>query len=264
MNVFEGIDVGGPAFFRNDLYAYGNETVSGTLTGLGALTVTGVTTFNGGIATTGTFTLTGTWDGWIGSNETWTYVSSTTFTVASDVTGKYQLGDKIKLTQTTAKYFYVIATPTFGAGVTTITVSGGTDYTLANAAITSPFYSKVDNPQAFPGWFTYTTTYTGWSANPSGQICRFAMSGRIVFITIDTPTISNGTSNSTSASMTVPIAAKSDVIFPISAFDGANILGLGRTNPASTTLTLYHDTALGNWVAAGNKSVRASFSYEAN
>lgn len=41
MNVFEGIDVGGPAFLRNDLSVYGNETVSGTLTGLGVLAITG-------------------------------------------------------------------------------------------------------------------------------------------------------------------------------------------------------------------------------
>lgn len=42
-------------------------------------------------------------DGWIPAEETWTYASADdptfTFTVAADVTGKYRVGMKLKLTQ---------------------------------------------------------------------------------------------------------------------------------------------------------------------
>jgi hypothetical protein len=41
-------------------------------------------------------------------------------------------GDKIKLTQTTVKYFYIV-----GVANTLLTVTGGSDYTVANAAITN-------------------------------------------------------------------------------------------------------------------------------
>lgn len=217
MNIFEGLDVGGPASFRNDIYANGNLAVignlavtgalteTGALTVGGALTVTGATALNGGLAATGTITFTGTWDGWIGSNETWTYVSATTFTVASDVTGKYQRGDKLKLTQTTAKYFYVATTPTFGAGVTTVTVTGGSDYSLANAAITLPFYSKDATPQGFPTWFNYTPTWTGFTAAvPTGTV-KFSIYGRACTVYVGADTA--GTSNSTGFSMSVPVTA---------------------------------------------------------
>ena len=93
-------------------------------------------------------------DGWISAGETWTYASADdptfTFTVAADVTTKYSAGMKIKLTQGTVKYFIITAVSAFSGGNTTITVYGGTDYDLANAAITSPYYSMVKSPQGFP------------------------------------------------------------------------------------------------------------------
>lgn len=90
-----------------------------------------------------------TMDGWVEPDETWTYASATTFTVSGDLTARYSVGDKIRLTQTTAKYFYV-AGVSFGSGVTTLTVNGGAAYSLANAAITSPSYSKMKTPNGFP------------------------------------------------------------------------------------------------------------------
>src|SRR5690606_22909761 len=64
-------------------------------------------------------------------------------------TGKYSAGMRIKLTQTTAKYF-IITKVAYSDPNTTITVYGGTDYDLANAAITDPYYSQVKAPVGFP------------------------------------------------------------------------------------------------------------------
>jgi hypothetical protein len=87
--------------------------------------------------------------GWIPAGETWTYASATTFTISGDKTDKYQVNNKIKLTQTTAKYFRIVAI-SYSSPNTTVTVNGGGTYTLADASITSPNYSKIDNPQGFP------------------------------------------------------------------------------------------------------------------
>ena len=92
-------------------------------------------------------------DGWQDANETWTYASATTITVPSDATTKYQKGDKIRLKQGGAyKYFYIVT-----VAATLLTVTGGTDYTVANAAITDNYYSH-ENPIGFPDWFNYTPT----------------------------------------------------------------------------------------------------------
>lgn len=112
-------------------------------------------------------------DGWIPGTGTWTYSSadSPTFVISTstDLTGVIGLGYRIKLTQTTAKYFIVTAITS-----STITVYGGTDYTLANAAISSPYYSPVKSPFGFPmsreKWtVTVSDTTTRTQASPTAN-----------------------------------------------------------------------------------------------
>ncbi len=101
--------------------------------------------------------------GWLeaGDGETWTYASSDdptyTLTITGDKTGKYQKGDKLKLTNDgSTKYFYVTDV-SYSSPNTTLTLTGGNDYSLANAAITNPYYSKVENPQGFPACFAISS-----------------------------------------------------------------------------------------------------------
>lgn len=93
-------------------------------------------------------------DGWVSEANTWSYSSadapSFVASVNADLTGKLSPGMRIKLTQTTVKYFIVTAVGAFSGGATLITLYGGTDYTLANAAITSPFLSTNKAPFGFP------------------------------------------------------------------------------------------------------------------
>lgn len=106
-------------------------------------------------------------DGWTYDDaSTWTYATSTTFTVSGDQTAKFSKGTRIKLTQTTVKYF-VVAGASFSSGTTTVTIAGGSDYSLANAAITNPYYSYAANPQGYPGWFSYTPTLKAVTSDPT-------------------------------------------------------------------------------------------------
>lgn len=95
--------------------------------------------------------------GWIPARETWTYASSTSFTISGDKTGKYQKGDKIRLKQGAGyKYFY-IWNISYSSPNTTITVFAGGDYSLTNTAITDNYYSREVSPIGFPIWFTTST-----------------------------------------------------------------------------------------------------------
>ena len=100
--------------------------------------------------------------GWIPVSDTWTYVSTTSFKVSGkDVRYKFPKGTKIKLVQSgSTKYFYVVATD-YSAD-TTITITGGSDYALANATISGQAYSYAAAPQNFPQWLNYTPV---WSAD---------------------------------------------------------------------------------------------------
>lgn len=112
-----------------------------------------------------------TWGGWVDANETWTYDSATTLTISGDKTAKYWPGMRLKLTQTTEKFF-IVTKVAHAAGTTTITFYGGTDYTLANAAITNPYYSVAKAPSGFPlspdKWTITTTNSTERTTSSTG------------------------------------------------------------------------------------------------
>ena len=119
-------------------------------------------------------------DGWIYDTDTWTYVSATSFKITGkDVRYKSPKGTKIKLVQSgITKYFYVTATA-YSAD-TTITITGGSDYSLANATISGQAYSYAAAPQGFPQWFNYTPTWTAVTTNPA--IGNGTLAGRYVVI----------------------------------------------------------------------------------
>lgn len=153
-------------------------------------------------------------DGWTAGGETWTYASPTTFTIAGvDRTTRFTKGTRIKLTQTTNKYFVVVAS-SFSTN-TTVTITGGTDYTLANAAITDPYYSYVANPQGYPGVFNYTPTLTGSVSNPTlgaspEQFGEFSVLGNICSVAVRIAVGGAGFSNgSGDVQCSVPIAPDS-------------------------------------------------------
>lgn len=113
--------------------------------------------------------------GWYPANETWTYASADspafTFTISGDKTDKYTPGMRIKLTQTSTKYFIITAV-SYSNPNTTITVYGGTDYALTNSTISSNYYSMMKAPTGFPvnpaKWTVQTTSASNvGEANPT-------------------------------------------------------------------------------------------------
>lgn len=101
--------------------------------------------------------------GWIPLTGTFTYSSADapTFVMSTsvDLTGTVGLGMKIKLTQATVKYFIVTAITS-----NSITMYGGTDYTLTSDAISNVYYSIQKTPYGFPmsaDKWSVIKTYTG-------------------------------------------------------------------------------------------------------
>lgn len=140
--------------------------------------------------------------GWLRLLFTLTYVNATTFTIPGDVAYLFPKGSKLRLTQTTPKYFYVIGV-SYSAPNTIVNITGGVDYTLSNAAITEPFISYEDSPRDFPHWFNWTPTIIGYSVLPSNVIYAFRVSGRTVFFNIREVTA--GISNSVNTEYSPPI-----------------------------------------------------------
>lgn len=198
-------------------------------------------------------------DGWNSIGDTWAYASATTITVPAGAATYYAVGDKIKLTQTTVKYFYVV-----GVADTVLTVTGGTDYTVADAAITAIYHSRVESPIGFPGYFNYTPTLTGWASTTILQ-GRFTVIAKSVQLDI----LITGTSNATSAEATLPITA-----LTLSNARWGGALDYSRDNgtylstatrwtiaSAGTAVKFYKDMVEVAWTNSGAKEISATMRY---
>jgi hypothetical protein len=206
--------------------------------------------------------------GWKPAGVTWTYASATTFTVTGDVTSTYIPGMKLQCTQTTAKYFYV-ASSSYSSPNTTVTITGGSDYTLANATITNPQYSRIAYPSSFPHWFNFVPTWSGFTpagVGPAG-VYRFKCVERMVFLNF-LPT-GLGTSNSGTFTFTVPITpaniASSSWLTPMQVFDAGSaqaIAGEVKIDANTLTANAYKDCSGAAFTTTGGKAIRGNILYE--
>ena len=201
--------------------------------------------------------------GWNSVPDTWTYASATTITVPTDATTKYAVGDRLRLKQGGGyKYFYIVT-----VAATLLTVTGGSDYTVANSTITDVATSKFPNPLDFPGAFNWTPTLTGFSANPTNTVYRFSLVGRKCSIDVRQGT--SGTSSTTAFTISLPITA---VTLSNAAWTaaGQGVDNGGILPPAimisfssgATVANLYTNFAGAGWTAANGKSASFQMSYE--
>lgn len=161
-------------------------------------------------------------DGWTDhSAYTWTYASASTFTIAGvDLTTTFTKGTRLKFTQTTVKYAVVVSS-TFSTN-TTVTIAVNTDYTIANAAITSPYYSYAASPAGYPTYFNNTGITAVGSGGSIGtyaetaKIYRYAIMGNQCTILFKT-SVTNKGSWSGNMQVAIPVTAASgnELIFGI-------------------------------------------------
>jgi hypothetical protein len=90
-------------------------------------------------------------DGWVPMTQTLTYSSTDghTFVVTTggvDLTGVIPVGARLRVTNQAATQYFIVT----AISATTITLYGGTNYSLTNTAISAPSYSLVKAPIGFP------------------------------------------------------------------------------------------------------------------
>lgn len=131
--------------------------------------------------------------GWVEIDEAWTYASSSTITVPAGATNRFKVGDKLRFTNSGTKYMYVI-----GIASTTLTVTGGTDFTVANAAISDIYVSRACTPVGFPQIFAYAPSFSGGGTAPTYSTSNnyFRIDGGLVTVWLNMFNTSGGTAGS--------------------------------------------------------------------
>jgi hypothetical protein len=205
---------------------------------------------------------------WTLDLDTWVYVSATSFKIAGkDVASRFPIGAKITFSQTTGgtKYFYVIASA-FSTN-TTVTVTAGSDYVINNEAITGPKYSYASCPTGFPHWFNFAESWTGFSAAPTGGLCRFCIEGRTVRQVISRAV---GTSNDNFCTVSLAVPAislagyVSNCMIMVCKTTWQDYSGYAHIPSTATEATLYikASAASTDWNATGDKGILGELRWE--
>ena len=185
----------------------------------------------------------------------WLYASATTITVPAGAALIYAVGDQVRLKQGGAyKYFSIIA-----VADTLLTVTGGSDFSVANAAITDAAFSKGGGV-GHPVYFNYspTVTYSGGTTNPTSFsfTLRFCVNRRTVFVQ-GLATLIRGSGDRTRTTITLPIDWKNSSYFAGAVSWSMNHPNAVAGEAGTNVFDIRHSTMTGE-----TSYFRISFAYE--
>lgn len=203
------------------------------------------------------------WDGWQPANETWTYASASTFTIAGkDVTSRFPVGTRLRFEQTLGTPKYAVVTSSAFSTNTTVTIAVNTDYTIANSTIYNPYYSYASNPVGYPDWFNWTPTVTGAGSMTISSVSVLSASFRVDAKTLNYQyqiqfTIGGSADSYIKVSAPVTAAATKQTNHAEISDDGW-IAGFVET---STTLLLNYKSNASNYGLGAGRELRSSGTY---
>jgi hypothetical protein len=115
-------------------------------------------------------------------------------------------------------------------------------------------------------WSEWTPVFTGFSVDPTINVARFTQIGNLVTARIN---MGNGTSDATTFTVTLPVAAHASGIQNFSVDqvtdDGTvrSTPGFLKTRVGSTIADVFLSSSSGAWVASGSKKAQFTITYEA-
>jgi hypothetical protein len=158
------------------------------------------------------------------------------------------------------------STDTLVGRVTTDTLTNKSINGASNTLTNIPIGSIATTSGALQSW---TPTFTGFSANPSGGLYYYTQIGKLVTLFIAQPNA--GTSNSTGFTISLPVTARTLTNMIWSGYGQILDNGASPVSPGilyiitgGTTLTVYKDWAGSVFTASGSKKlVFGNVTYEA-
>lgn len=140
--------------------------------------------------------------GWSPCPETWTRTGNFTFTVTGDKTAKFRKGMKVRYKDGASTFDYgVVISSSFSAPNTTVTLATNDDYAMAAATITDKWVSGVENPEGFPQWFNYTTTFSASGSMTFTSVTQTYAKFRVAGNTVSVLVLGTGTTGGTASNI---------------------------------------------------------------
>lgn len=124
----------------------------------------------------------GATDGWISDSDTYVYVSANSFKITGkDVTARFPKGTRVKFTNNSTTVYGFVISSSFSTN-TTVTLFSNTDYSIANSAITAPYYSYQQAPQGYPGTFNFTPAYANMTVGNATNTGYASCVGNVISV----------------------------------------------------------------------------------
>jgi len=118
--------------------------------------------------------------GWQTVTETWTRTGNHSYTVATDLTTKYERDTAVRYKDGGAFEYGRIISSSYSSPNTTINLLPNTDYLMAAATITDTAISYQAAPQGFPRSFNFTPSLTNFTSTSATITAKVAMTAGIV------------------------------------------------------------------------------------
>ena len=142
-------------------------------------------------------------------------------------------------------------------GATTLVVNVTNSITRLITDGTSKWTANTNVPYATGTWIP---TWTGFSVNPVVS-ARYTLVGKMCYMLF--VTTSTGTSNASTATVTLPFQSKNDYYtFAICTNSGTNSMALVHFTANSNVMDAYKDLAAGAFTASGVKMIYVNMVYE--
>jgi len=199
-----------------------------------------------------------------------TRASDTTATLSGNWTDRLQKGDKLWWKSNgVSRYNYIIGV-SYSAPNTTITITAGyvsaaNDSRFENGqTITEPKYSKMENPQGFPGWFSWTPSYGATSSmtytSVATEVAKFSIKGSVLYCEIGAKGTTGGTASGaiTVSPPVVPLEQDFKIGGGAVLYDGALLSGLWYSQYNVINFLKYNGA---DWGLGTNRHVKANFFY---
>lgn len=203
---------------------------------------------------------------WILDSNSWTRSTNTTFTISGNVTATYGPGVAVKWAESGVQKYGVVTSSSYSAGTTTVTIASTSDYAMAANPDASSNYYSFGVPRDFPDAFTWSgIALTGFASSPTVDVANFTLKpGRRIFVCF----YFAGTSNATTMTATLPIAANAlsqgQVATGFVGIDNNSYCqALCFTTASSTTLTFNKATSILSvaWTSSNTKGGVGTIEY---
>lgn len=195
---------------------------------------------------------------WVASGLTPTYLSATTFSLVGDQTAIFQVGRRLRTTNTAGTVYSTITASAFAA-VTTVTVvnDGSTALDSGLSAVSYALLSATS--PSVPNYIvgTFTGTLTGGSTSPTDTFDGSVTYGGKVHIQarVGYSVTSNATSK-TITGMPAQFRPARDIYGFVVCSDNGGTAAVGSFKIASTgVITVYPTAARGNWTNSGTATI---------